>query len=59
MSKYVQLMNTDQQIVCVNIDKVLYAVSYPHYLKLVFGDNADIHVKLSMNEFYDLATGKP
>lgn len=58
MSKFVHLMDTSNIRVCVDIDKVLYATQYQGYLRLVFGDNAVVNVKLSIDEFYNLATGK-
>lgn len=58
MGKFVHLMDTSNTRVCVDIDKVLYATQYRDYLRLVFGDNAVVNVKLSIDEFHNLATGK-
>ena len=58
MSKFVHLMDTSDIRVCVDIDKVLYATQYQGYLRLVFGADAVVNVRLSIDEFYDLATGK-
>lgn len=51
-------MDTSNIRVCVDVDKVLYATQYQGYLRLVFGDNAVVNVRLSIDEFYNLVTGK-
>lgn len=58
MSKCVQLITTDNQIACVNLDKVLYATQYSGHIRLAFGDSASLCVRISMNDFYNLMTGK-
>lgn len=58
MSRFVHLLNTSHTRVCVDIDKVLYAAQYEGYLRLTFGNDTAVNVGISIDEFYDLATGK-
>lgn len=58
MSKFVQLMTTDNTIACVNLSNVLYAKKGENGLVLVFTDNQYLNVLLSMEDFYKLATNK-
>lgn len=58
MSKFVQLMGTDEKIVCVNLDNVLYAKKGERGLTLALKDDIYLNVLLSLENFYDLATSK-
>lgn len=58
MSKFVKLMGTDIRPVCVNLDNVQYAIKGECGLNLILRDNKHLSVLISLDNFYDLATGK-
>lgn len=59
MSKCVRLMTSDDKVVLVNLDKVLFARQEERYLRVYFAQETSLEVRISMNDFQDLMTGKP
>ncbi len=58
MNKCVQLMTTNDKIVLVNLDKVLFARQEERYLRVYFAQNTSLEVRISMQDFHDLMAGK-
>ena len=58
MSKCVQLMTTNDKVVLVNLEKVLYARQEERYLRVYFAENTSLEVRISMQDFHDLMAGK-
>ncbi len=58
MNKCVQLMTTNDKIVLVNLEKVLFARQEERYLRVYFAENTSLEVRISMQDFHDLMTDK-
>ena len=58
MNKCVQLMTTNDKIVLVNLDKVLFARQEERYLRVYFAQDTSLEVRISMQDFQDLMAGK-
>lgn len=56
--KCVQLMTSNDKIVLVNLEKVLFARQEEKYLRVYFAENTSLEIRISMNDFHDLMTGK-
>lgn len=57
MNKCVQL-TTNDKIVLVNLEKVLFARQEERYLRVYFAENTSLEVRISMQDFHDLMTDK-
>lgn len=53
MNKCVQLMTTNDKIVLVNLDKVLFARQEERYLRVYFAQDTSLEVRISMQDFQD------
>ena len=58
MNKCVQLMTSNDKIVLVNLEKVLFARQEERYLRVYFAENTSLEVRISMQDFHDLMAGK-
>ena len=58
MNKCVQLMTTNDKVVLVNLEKVLYARQEERYLRVYFAENTSLEVRISIQDFHDLMAGK-
>lgn len=56
--KCVQLMTSNDKIVLVNLEKVLFARQEERYLRVYFAESTSLEIRISMNDFHDLMTGK-
>lgn len=51
-------MTTNDKVVLVNLEKVLFARQEERYLREYFAENTSMEVRISMQDFQDLMAGK-
>lgn len=51
-------MTTNDKVVLVNLEKVLFARQEERFLRVYFAENTSLEVRISMQDFHDLMTGK-
>lgn len=51
-------MTANDKIVLVNLDKVLFARQEDRYLRVYFAQDTSLEIRISMQDFHDLMTGK-
>lgn len=51
-------MTSGNKVVLVNLEKVLFARQEQNYLRVYFAQETSLEVRISIDEFQDLMTGK-
>lgn len=51
-------MTSNDKVVLVNLEKVLFARQEERYLRVYFAQETSLEVRISMDDFQDLMTGK-